>query len=1301
MIFLLSLFIALYGQAVYPSYNVYLTQGETYSLYLKELFQQQILNFTIQDNPDNVQLLKALNIFSEQNNNQTFTSISATPPFYLLITQVNKLNVYQWNSSYVNLINQVDLPQEICLNALLFVENSILIDCYNLTNLNMYLYQENVWTIAYSKIVQQMPKNTDLKSFTSNQINSILYAQYYDNNQILTQFQFDHNLLFNISNWKFPFINFIVSNKLQSQNTIYLWDYFTLYLLNLTQEGLNLTKNYTFPYQIIEVQIFNPQIVFYECDTLLVMSIFTNYYSIICNQAIQELQQLSSHLNHNITQFQTFLSNQFLILQLFDLIQIYENVNLNFKLIGAITLNSSSTQVSFDYNSNELFLFDNTNILTYLVETPQIKFISNQNQQNYQLILIGSQNQISETYEVLNFTVQLNVSVLQNDDNKAYLIYEKNIDKNAYIFQNQNYDYVISQYSGSLFTANFSVENSSMGNFNDITFQNVGVINLPFQNLQFLNIHYAVGIKNQNIYLLNLGDDSFDQFYFEIIWNSTINPWINLKNNQIQGYAFDDILFGVQINSQQLYICQYLRSNINQTFILTFQPFQQFYLLFQQVVLLLESNIIQICSMTGNCSNLQINHSSNYSVTPVGIVLNQFSISSTLLINNNYSSIIVGQITQENTYITYSIINVEISVQDMKIVNNRLILNYNCQSSQFICFQVWNVQNLNFPFLEKNLRSIQNSNNAQYFADNLFYYVQTNNQIYVYNPALIEHSTLFYTFNYSGSYFTSASTDLALISFNSSFYLLSPLLVYTYQNIISNTIKNEISTLYNNYNVSVSSQIGTQQVIQTSSNQQIITLNDFLNIQLNNQTYMVSNIHETITLDNITFSGQILWFQINCSSSNSQAINFLNQTDLISLKDSVIAVFNQQILCYHNNQSNFFLQIYNVTSEGVLIQASKRQNYNQNCIHITALMNAQYIFLFCQQSDLQGYQHFDLFKIDIKNQYLSDINYLASFDILSSQNPILQEDILYIFQEYLITIFYVSTNMFQRIQTLCCMLSFQSFAFQHQNSSYYANIYVCKDNENIYYQLGKRISQKQIQFNLPKYIYIKDKFYFDSQVVGILIVSSQVNQISMMCFINQFSIIIKLIYMVNEMDFSQSTLKFKRLLYYSPQVIIQNSQELIGAAISSGLVFVSYEFGVVIYNISSLDLNVGNLDYPILPSSNLSQSLYHLQILTFNSSYGFIFSYVNFVISSFKIQIQLTKATDYCTLTASNLVNQKIANYTLYFYSQIDFGFEYALLAFMIVVFLAALTFLWYNTKNQKEQFGLEEFEGFEIDTFQ
>lgn len=77
--------------------------------------------------------------------------------------------------------------------------------------------------------------------------------------------------------------------------------------------------------------------------------------------------------------------------------------------------------------------------------------------------------------------------------------------------------------------------------------------------------------------------------------------------------------------------------------------------------------------------------------------------------------------------------------------------------------------------------------------------------MYVYNPSKLEHSSLFYTFNLNGSYFATSSLNVALMSFNSSFYVLSPVLTFSYQTTIKNTISNEISIWTNIYNFSVSS----------------------------------------------------------------------------------------------------------------------------------------------------------------------------------------------------------------------------------------------------------------------------------------------------------------------------------------------------------------------------------------------------------------------------------------------------------------------------------------------------------------
>ncbi|CAD8064391.1 unnamed protein product [Paramecium primaurelia] len=1334
MIFLSSLFISLYAQAIHSNYNVILTQGETYSLYMKELFKNQIQNFSIKDCPNNVYLINGVNKLSEQNNNQTFISISSTSSLFLLITQANTLNIYKWNytymnSTYVNLINQVELPQQICLNSILLQENSIIIDCYNLTNLNIYIYRDNVWTIVYSNLVEQIPQKTDLKSFNSNSINSILYAQYYDDYQILTQFQFSQNLLQNISTWIKPFINFIVSDKLQSQNTIYLWNNNYIYLLNLTQQGLNLTYNYSsFSQNIIAVQIFNPQRIFYECDILLIITKETTYKYIFCNQTLPYSYRYfswykQSYLNTYINQ--VFLSNQFLILQLFDLIEIYEIIDLDFNLIGGFKINSSSTQISFDYNSNVLFIFSDTQILTYLVDYPQIKFIAEQNQSNYQFTIIGIPYQINQTddYQCQNCTVELNVSVLPINDNQTYLIYNETSKQSQIIFKSQNLNYYFTEFSGSLLTANFSVENSTLGNFNDITFQNVNVsfINQQsFQNFQILNMYKAIGITNQTIYLCQKFDD-YDLQYecYEI--NKTQSQ-INIKNNQIQAYSYS---FGVQINKQQLYLCINCQSYSNSPYILNFEAFQQFYLLFQQIVLLLESKVIQICSFSGNCSNLIIN---NYSFIPVGIVLNQQQFSSTLFINNNQRSIIIGQITQSNNYIINSIINVTIQVQDIKIVNNRLILSYNCQKIKFICFQVWNVQNLNFPFLEKNLKSIQNTNNIQFFADNLLYYVQTNNQIYVYNPIMLEHSSLFYTFNYTGSYFTTYSQDVAFISFNSQIYQLSPLLIYSYQSTQNNTILNEISSWSNIYNSSVQSQIGTQNVFNNPVNQTIIILNDFLNISQNNNNntpYHVSESPVILTKNNITSSGQIGWFDINCTNSKSQVINILNQTNFTSINCQIITVFNQQILCTNSSNNdrtssyqNYSLQLFNMTSEGKFIQASNKEYKElQQCIKINAQMNASYIFINCYQQNLLGYQENDLFRINITNQSLGNITYLTRLNQLNVRNFILQDDILYISGYYHITIYDTSLNISQSILKKCQMPNFQPFVFYQSNQSFYAIIYICQNDPKLYYQLGRRYQQENITFISPKHLQIQDYFQFDSYLVGIQIVKQQINQFAIMCFIKQFNIIIKLEYVIDQMDFSQSCLKFKRLLQYSPPIMANNSYRFVDAVISNDLVFVNYQNKINIYYYHSLsilynvsDFNIRNYDsqYLLTGAINQQQIQQMIQlplILTFNSSYGFLLNsnyyQTQYKISSLKIEIYLQSLTDTCNLTAYNFVNQMIANYTFHYKSQTDLGFEYALIALLIIVFIAATILIWYRTKDQKEQFGLEEFEELEIETFQ
>ncbi|CAK73813.1 unnamed protein product (macronuclear) [Paramecium tetraurelia] len=370
-------------------------------------------------------------------------------------------------------------------------------------------------------------------------------------------------------------------------------------------------------------------------------------------------------------------------------------------------------------------------------------------------------------------------------------------------------------------------------------------------------------------------------------------------------------------------------------------------------------------------------------------------------------------------------------------------------------------------------------------------------------------------------------------------------------------------------------------------------------------------------------------------------------------------------------------------------------------------MNSQYIFLVCI-SKLHLY-YYDLFRINITNQSLGEMTYLTSINRDSYLKTILLDDVFYIYSPQQITIYYINLNISHGIQAQCNMTSFQPYVYQNSNYSFYANIYTCKDEGILYYQLGNSYQGEQISFILPQHIQLKDYIHFESQIEGLLIVSQHKNQIAIMCFTNQLSIIIRLNYMVNERNFSLSTLAFNRLLYYSPPLVPNNSFQFKDAIISSDLVFVNYlnenNYSAIniLYNISGLDLIGGYLEYPILPSANISNFFaYYQNILTFNSSYGFIYTKLqNYLISSLKVEIHLQNQQTQCKLTAFNLVNNVTANYTFNFDQQIVFGFEYAFLAFFIIFFISALTFLWFKTKNQKEQFGLEEFEELGIDTYQ
>ncbi|CAD8121195.1 unnamed protein product [Paramecium sonneborni] len=175
-------------------------------------------------------------------------------------------------------------------------------------------------------------------------------------------------------------------------------------------------------------------------------------------------------------------------------------------------------------------------------------------------------------------------------------------------------------------------------------------------------------------------------------------------------------------------------------------------------------------------NNQQINSSKRFS----SILFKQ------LLIHNynhpQYISIILIEviiisIDQNSSPIPISLIQVNFKIKQINLINYSLILSYLCNNDQNMCFQVWNVQNLPKYNYIKNLYSENIDKKVIIQSDNLFLYVTFSNYtVYVYNPSLPYHLSLYYKLELTSPIQFSVQLSLnnpnSIIFSNNNFYIL-------------------------------------------------------------------------------------------------------------------------------------------------------------------------------------------------------------------------------------------------------------------------------------------------------------------------------------------------------------------------------------------------------------------------------------------------------------------------------------------------------------------------------------------------
>ncbi|CAD8180688.1 unnamed protein product [Paramecium pentaurelia] len=170
--------------------------------------------------------------------------------------------------------------------------------------------------------------------------------------------------------------------------------------------------------------------------------------------------------------------------------------------------------------------------------------------------------------------------------------------------------------------------------------------------------------------------------------------------------------------------------------------------------------------------NKLFNADSQLKFNPIQIAVNTQSLSSTLFIIN-INNVIIISICYSNMPIPISIIEVKFKIKQINIINQQLGLSHICNLWFDLCFQVWSIQNFKQPFFMRNMISVDYKNYLQILSDNLFYYVQfINYTLYVYNPYLPQHMSLYYLNLSSKLYCTDFRKEIEIQSKNQRGFFL-------------------------------------------------------------------------------------------------------------------------------------------------------------------------------------------------------------------------------------------------------------------------------------------------------------------------------------------------------------------------------------------------------------------------------------------------------------------------------------------------------------------------------------------------
>ncbi|CAD8082048.1 unnamed protein product [Paramecium primaurelia] len=846
----------------YYEYNIYeLVYEDAYVLYQQEEQNHDLKQINnIIDNNYQLKWISHPNIENIQIKNQfqeidlifgdQFKSLSSNNTHFAGLTFENEIKIYNWENQVMRQIGQsLNIDNQFnCFNIDISSNNRILFDCYQNEQLYLMNLSDSQYNIVYSNN-SSMPIKTKLQSIVNGTNIYIIYAQYYQNNSILSLFS---NKYENLTCWNNNFLDFNIPIKIDP------------YIYVLTQQQIlqfSISSNYTFELQynftqdnitnFITIHSYYNYFTYSQCDQIFVQSEFEESFTIISLWGCEK--QIILQNNYNQYQFdqsiQTILqNNQFIIFQQNHQIILYQQTKSAVFQYNHIIQTNSLLYFNAD---NELFSFNQV-INTYKIQNPSLLI-------NLTNLQVAGQN---DNFSIRCFSqnilknqnlIKINLQILPKNDTNIYVMFQQNSPQYQYTMLKKITINFIS-FSGKLLQ--YSQNNdTNYFNFEQATYNNISkMINKDFylvqqlQTIQNFNetLLFLIGYKNQQVYIYNC---SYIKDFLQYTTFNNIS--ITIKANQLQvAYSIypEIIIIGLS-NNQTICLIQQQYDD-NKTFTQSNTTFEseilEFLVTYNNIIILFNNQEIQIMTLdfqnifTLNQTN--INKYFNIEFNPIQIIVNTQLLSSFLYINN-IQNIIIVSIQQNSLPIPISLIQVNFTIYKINLVNQQLILSYLCYQNQSICFQVWNVENIPQYYYEKNLCEVDNNDQIRISSDNLFFYVTfADNSVYIYNPSLPYHMSLYYQLNQSFQSTLAIQNqksflfDYSIIFQQKAFYQLVQLQTITIQpnQGISKFNFSYPQVIYN-YNVT---SVLNNSTNQSTPNQSITLLSDF--IQFQNKTITIN-----------------------------------------------------------------------------------------------------------------------------------------------------------------------------------------------------------------------------------------------------------------------------------------------------------------------------------------------------------------------------------------------------------------------------------------------------------------------------